>query len=99
MKNLKNKRAAILSIILLGLLILAYKVMFVSSGVDESLLIDENIAASIRVESMLQQVESINFDTSIMQDPRFKSLISIETPLISLPIGRENPFSGVSVPN
>jgi hypothetical protein len=94
MKNSKNKRAIILGIILLGLLILAYKVMFVTPG-EDVLSADENIAASARVEIILKQVESIKFDTSITQDPKFKSLKSIETPLISLPVGKINPFSGI----
>lgn len=91
MKNLKNKRTIILAIILLGLLILAYKTMFVSS--DTESLVEENITASARVESILKEVESVNFDMSVMEDQKFKSLKSIETPLISLPIGRKNPFS------
>jgi hypothetical protein len=95
MKNPKNKRAVIMAIILVGLLILAYKVMFVSSDEDASV-VDENISASARVESILQQVESINFDTSIMQDGKFQSLKSIETPLVSLPVGKKNPFSDAS---
>lgn len=91
MKNSKNKRTAILAIILLALLILAYKIMFVSPAADLST--GQNIAASQRVEAILQEVESINFDMSILQDQKFKSLKSIEIPLLSLPIGRKNPFS------
>ncbi len=93
MKNSKNKRAVILGVVLLGLLVLAYKVMFVAPN-DVSI-IEENSTASARVEAVLQQVESIKFDTSITQDQKFKSLRSIETPLISLPVGRRNPFSGI----
>jgi hypothetical protein len=98
MKNSKNKRAIILGIILVGLLILAYKVLFVSdTNVD--LTIDENIIASQRVETILNEINSINFDTSIMQNESFKSLKSIETPTLSLPIGRKNPFSPISNSN
>lgn len=93
MKKFKNKRTTILAIILLGLLILAYKTMFVSTS--EDLLDDENIVASQRVESILEEIKSIDFDTSIMEEQNFKSLKSIEIPLISLPIGRKNPFSDV----
>jgi hypothetical protein len=93
MKNLKNKRTSILVVILLGLLIVAYKIMFVSS--DENLPLEENITAGDRVESVLREVESINFDTSVMEDPKFQSLESIEVPLISLPIGKKNPFSAI----
>jgi len=94
MKNPKNKRAIILGIILVGLLILAYKVMFAPS--NDTPMIDENVSASARVDGILQQVEGINFDKSIFQDGKFQSLKSIETPLVSLPIGKKNPFSAGS---
>jgi hypothetical protein len=97
MKNSKNKRTVILVVILVGLLILAYKVMFVTSS--EVLLSDENIAASGKVEGILKEIESINFDTSITENQNFKSLKSIEIPLVSLPVGRKNPFSSISGSN
>jgi hypothetical protein len=93
MKNSKNKRTAILAIILLALLVLAYKIIFVSS--NEDLTADQNIEASQRVEGILQEVDRINFDMSILQDQKFQSLKSIEIPLLSLPVGRKNPFSVV----
>ncbi len=91
MKNLKNKRTTILAVILIGLLFVAYKVMFVVP--PEEVEFDENIAASQRVEGILLQVESINFDTNVVNDSIFGALRSIETPLISLPVGKANPFS------
>ena len=91
MNKSKNNRTTFLALILVGLLILAYKVMFVGTD-DLDLSAEENTAASVRVENMLLQVEKINFDTSVMRDPKFQSLKSIETPLISLPIGKSNPF-------
>lgn len=94
MKNSKNKRTAILALILIGLLFVAYKVMFVSPA--DEMLAEDNIAAGERVVSILREVESINFDVSIIEDPRFKSLQSIEIPLPSLPIGKKNPFSAAS---
>jgi hypothetical protein len=93
MKNSKNKRTIILTVILLGLLAFAYKMVFMPSGDDS--IATENIAASARVEQLLQQVESIKFDTSVMQDQKFKSLKNNESPLVSLPIGRTNPFSDI----
>lgn len=97
MKNFKNKRTVILAIILLGLLVVAYKVMFVSSG--EILTVDENIAASARVESILQEVSNINFDMGIKTDPKLQSLKNIEVPLISLPVGKKDPFAAISGSN
>jgi flagellar basal body-associated protein FliL len=93
MKNSKNKRTIILFIILLGLLVLAYRVIFVSNSEDLS--VDENAIASQRVETILNEIKDINFDTSVMKDQNFKSLKSIEIPLLSLPVGRVNPFSNV----
>jgi hypothetical protein len=93
MNNSKNKRSAILGVVLVGLLVVAYKVMFVAPSEDTTLM--ENASASERVKTILQQVENTRFDTSIMQDSKFKSLKSIETPLISQPVGRKNPFSEI----
>ena len=93
MKNSKNKHTTVLIIILLILLGVAYKVMFAPA--DQVLLTDENIAASQRVEKILGEIKDISLDTSIMEDPSFKSFRSIETPLISLPVGRKNPFADV----
>lgn len=97
MKNSKNKRTATLSIILLGLLVLAYKVIFMPSSDDT--LVEENTAVFEKVETVLAQIESIDFDTSVIKDEKIKSLKSIETPLISLPIGKRNPFTGYSGSN
>jgi flagellar basal body-associated protein FliL len=94
MKNSKSKKTTIiLVVILLGLLAFAYKMLFMPAGDDSTA--TENIAATARVESLLQLVESIKFDTAVMQDPKFKSLKSFETPLLSLPVGRTNPFAEV----
>jgi len=77
-------------IVLVGLLIVAYKFIFVSDEVN--LTAEENIAASERVESVLREVQRINFDTSLLRDPKLVSLKSIQVPLLSLPIGKKNPF-------
>jgi hypothetical protein len=93
MKSLKNKRTAILAIVMLGLLVYAYKTMFAPADDVSSA---DNTIATQRVEMIMNQINGINFDTSVMQEPSFKSLKSIETPLISLPVGRSNPFAPVS---
>lgn len=94
MKNQKNKRTTILAIILVGLIIVGYKVAFPSS--DDGLLVEENISAGVRVEAILKEVAAINFNTDAIGDYKFRSLKSIETPLPSLPVGRQNPFSVIS---
>jgi len=95
MKDSKNKRTMILTAILIGLLVVGYKVIFMSS--DSGLLVDptdSSLMVGERVSKILEEVESIDFDTSITEDSKFQSLKSIETPLISLPVGKANPFSG-----
>lgn len=110
MKNSKNKRTIILAAILVILLIVAYKTVFTSPSPDSTgvATATPNMSGAVGMidvtpsssgsdaESILNEIESINFDTSIMQDQNFKSLKSIEKPLVSLPIGRKNPFSDVS---
>lgn len=91
MKNSKNTRTTVLAGLLVGLLIIAYKFMFVDSV--DPMTAEENVATSQRVESILREVESINFDTNLVNDAKFQSLKSIETPLPSLPVGKKNPFS------
>jgi hypothetical protein len=97
MKNSKNKRAMVMGIILLGLLVIAYKVIFMSGStvdtIDTSVPTDASAGGS---GDILNEIQSINFDTSILDDQSFKSFKSIEIPLISLPVGRSNPFSSVS---
>lgn len=91
MKTLNNKRTTILVFVLLGLLIIGYKTLFVAPPDDFS--VSENIIASERVEAILKQVEQIHFDMNVLTDPKFASLQSIEIPLLSLPVGKKNPFS------
>ena len=94
MKNLKNRRTIILAVILLGLLVIGYKVVFVQENSD--LLVAENtINIDEKIGNILKEVESINFSVGVMKESKFMSLKSIEIPLVSLPIGRNNPFSDI----
>ena len=95
MKNSKNKRTTILVIILLGLLVVAYKVVFMPVSDDSGIELENDIASE-RVEVILEKVRRINFDTNIIDDYRFKSLRGIESPLPFLPVGRKNPFAEFS---
>lgn len=98
MKNSKNnKRTIILAGVLLALLVVAYKVIFMPASTD--LTTDAGTSADLdaageRVAVVLREMENINFDTNMADDPIFESFRSIEIPLISLPVGKSNPFSG-----
>ena len=95
MKDSKNKRTIILGIVLLGLLIIAIKMVFLPST-DNGLTSAENTMAEEKAMVVLKELASINFDTGILNDQKFQSLKSIEIPLPSLPIGKKNPFSVTS---
>lgn len=63
--------------------------------VKDDLPAEENTVSSERVEALLNQIQNISFDTSVINDESFKSLKSIAVPLPLLPVGRSNPFSAV----
>ncbi len=46
------------------------------------------------------KLESVDLDTGLFEDPRFRSFESFTAPVPELPVGRENPFSipGVASP-
>lgn len=90
MSKQSNKRTSFMLITLLALLLVAYKVMFVAPPEIEEV----NPASVIRVESMVSHLNSVDFSSSAINDPKFNTLETIEQPLISLPVGRSNPFSG-----
>lgn len=46
-------------------------------------------------QSLIAQLQSINFDTSIFSDPRFTSLVDITTAITPETLGRNDPFAPV----
>ncbi len=90
MKNSKKARTNLLIALLIGLLIVAYKSIFMS---ELETFDDANFTASARVQAVLGQVQAINFDLSVFDEPKMRSLKSIEVPLPQLPVGKKNPFA------
>lgn len=90
MKNSKNKNTSLLLTFLVAILVVAYK-MILMAPYEEAYL-SADLAESEMVIITLNKLQSINFDTSIASDPKFKTLQSIETPLPNIPVGKSNPF-------
>lgn len=86
----KNKNTSILVIFLIALLIVAYKVMF-TTPYDGTL--SSDFSESQVVISTLSKLQMVNLNTAVVNDPKFGTLKSIQTPLPNIPVGKENPFS------
>lgn len=50
-------------------------------------------AAEVSFISLVGKLEPITFDTSMLADPRFTSLVDIRTNVVSEPQGRTDPFA------
>lgn len=88
-KSSSNKRTSFLLITLIALLLVAYKVLFVVPPEIEEV----NPAAVVRLEGMLNQLNSVDLSNGAFNDKKFNTLKSIESPLPTLPVGRTNPFA------
>ncbi len=87
----KTKNTSLLLILLLALLVVAYKFMFTTPY--EGSYLSSDLSESQVVISTLNRLQTVNFDISIANDPKFKTLRSIENPLPNIPVGKTNPFS------
>lgn len=87
----KNQNTAVLSVILVGIVIVAYKILF-TDPIDQSLMSD-SVVESEKIIQVLREVESIDFTSGDATDPKISTLESLEIPLPNLPVGKTNPFS------
>lgn len=73
---------------------------FFSDSEQVVLTVDTTPGATERAhfESLAATLQSISFkDTSLFTDPRFVSLINLETPIVPEPRGRIDPFAVLDV--
>lgn len=40
----------------------------------------------------LQDLRTVDLDTDVLRDPRFKTLVDFSTDIVTVPVGRANPF-------
>lgn len=76
--------------ILIALLLVLYKTMFMPTPIEEPV---EDLAKESKIEQTFAKLESMNFDLSAINDPKFMSLESLERPLVQTTVGRKNPFA------
>jgi hypothetical protein len=51
--------------------------------------------AEVNFLNLSSQIEPVTFDTSILSDPRFTSLVDIHTAILPEATGRKNPFAPI----
>lgn len=91
MKSSKNTRTNIMIVFLIAVLIIGYRFIFMTPM--DPFEDEQNLLVIEKISMVIKSIETVNFDTSINDNPKFKTLKSISTPLTELPIGRDNPFA------
>ena len=91
MNNPKNKNTIILLAVLIAVFVYMSKnvVFDIVFGAPDS----EVDVANERVVALVNKVNSINFDLSVFDEPKFENFVDFSSPLPSVSTGRENPFS------
>ncbi|PIR85198.1 hypothetical protein COU15_02210 [Candidatus Kaiserbacteria bacterium CG10_big_fil_rev_8_21_14_0_10_45_20] len=89
------KNVIIVFVVVIGLFV-AYSIFFGEEDTDTLSVTNvatEQTVVEQELLSLLLELRSITLDTSLFDDPRFKSLKDFSQELTSEPVGRPNPFS------
>lgn len=52
--------------------------------------------AELTFVNLAGQLDPIDFDTTLLSDPRFSALVDIRTPILPESVGRTDPFAPIS---
>jgi len=63
-----------------------------SSLVGNSAVINQADAESREFLQRLQEIKSVDLDTEVLRDERFRALVDFSTDIKVVPVGRPNPF-------
>ena len=55
----------------------------------------DQLAAVQEAENLLAKIQNVSLDFSILDRPEFTYLKDITTPILTLPVGRANPFAPI----
>ncbi len=91
-----NTKQIIISIIIIVVAFVGYKMYFVSDTPSNTALVaDKNNSSFIdgqMILVLLNQLNKVTLDDSIFSNNVFTRLVSFEKPIADQPIGRNNPF-------
>lgn len=51
--------------------------------------------AQVQFRALVTKLQTLSFDTSILQDERFNALVDLATPITQEPAGRADPFASL----
>jgi flagellar basal body-associated protein FliL len=90
----------VIGVVLGGVLLVGGYLVFFNSSNSSSDVLSSNSAPASEAEvtflNLATQLEPITFDTSILTDSRFTSLIDTRTSITSVSQGRPDPFAPVA---
>ena len=89
----------IAGVVIGGVLLLGGYLAFFNSNSAPSVMTTDAApasAAEITFLDLATKAEPITFDTTVLYDPRFTSLIDTRTAIVPVPVGRRDPFAPVA---
>ena len=93
--NTNNPSSVIVLILALLLLGAGAYMMFGNSGEDGGVTSDTSPISEAEATflNLIAQIDPVKFDTSVLDDPRFKILRDLKTPIREEAVGRRDPFA------
>ena len=94
---LRKHKMTLMGVVLIAGAFIAYQLYF-ESDKEDSVLVSESggeISGSVvgrEIVVLLDELQAINLDGSILDDPAFQSLVDFEQKVRAEPVGRSNPF-------
>lgn len=89
-----NRNTLIAIVIGIGLLLAAGYFLFMRAPQEAPLTSSEPTSpAELTFVNLASQLEPLGFNTGILSDPRFTSLVDIHTAIVPEPAGRRDPFA------
>jgi flagellar basal body-associated protein FliL len=96
---MNNRTKIIIAVVIAGaLLVGGYLLFFNSSNSSSGAVVSTSVSANTAEVTFLDlatQADAITFNTSILSDPRFTSLVDTSTTVVPVPEGRKDPFAPV----
>jgi hypothetical protein len=94
---MSSKIKIIIAVLVIALLLGVGYLLFFNNNSDNTAVTtgpgEPSSAAEATFLDLTSQIDPISFDTSVLTDPRFTSLVDIHTAILPEPQGRKDPFS------